>query len=172
MKERILHPAGMLAAGLALGAFSRLLDIYTTNLGNVFSQLAIWILFGVLISIYSSTRRRAMGNILPFCLGMLLTYYGAAMLTDGVYSQVYIIGWTIFALCSPVFAAFAWTTKERGVFPKLISVGILLTAVLSSVILFDGFRIYDLIIDGILAYFLFVKKIPRVRRERGGRGAA
>ena len=102
-----------------------------------------------------------MGNILPFALGMLLTSYGAAMVTHGVYSQIYTIGWTLFALCSPVFAWFAWLTKERGIFPKLIRVGILLVSVLSSVVLFDGFRIYDWIINALLIYFLFFKRIER-----------
>ena len=161
MKKIVLNPIGMLATGFLLGVFSRLLDLYTTNLGNIFSQLAIWILFGVLISMYSRTRKAAICNILPFCLGMLVTYYGAAVLTDGVYSQVMIAGWTVFALCSPVFACFAWLTKERGVFPKVISIGILLVSVLSSVILFDGFRMYDLIIDALLAYFLFLKRVER-----------
>lgn len=161
MKKIALNPIGMLATGFLLGVFSRLLDLYTTNLGNIFSQLAIWILFGVLISIYSRTRKAAMCNILPFCLGMLVTYYGAAVLTNGVYSQTMVMGWTVFALCSPVFAWFAWLTKERGVFPKVISIGILLVSVLSSVILFDGFRVYDLIIDALLAYFLFLKRIER-----------
>ena len=161
MKKIILNPVGMLAIGLLLGGLSRLLDIYTTNLGNVFSQLAIWILFGVLISIYSSTKRKAMGNILPFAVGMLLTYYGAAALTHGVYSRVYIAGWTVFALCSPVFACFAWMTKERGAFPKIISIGILLVSVLSSVVLFDGFRVYDVVINGLLVYFLLFKRVKR-----------
>ena len=161
MKKVILNPVGMLAAGLLLGGLSRLLDIYTTNLGNVFSQLAIWILFGVLISIYSSTKRKAMGNILPFAVGMLLTYYGAAVLTHGVYSPIFIAGWTIFALCAPVFACFAWMTKERGVFPKIISIGILLVSVLSSVVLFDSFRVYDVVINGLLIYFLFFKRVKR-----------
>lgn len=62
--------------GLILGIVSRLLDIYTENLGNIFSQMAIWILFGVLISIYSSSKKRAMLNILPFCVGMLMTLTG------------------------------------------------------------------------------------------------
>ena len=105
----------MLVAGLLLGAVSRMLDLYTTNLGNLFSQLAVWILIGVLISIYSPTQKFAVCNILPFCLGMLATYYGAAVLTDGVYSETMILGWTVFALCSPVFAWFTWLTKEKGV---------------------------------------------------------
>ena len=87
MKNRILRPAVMLAAGLLLGVASRLLDLYTQNPGNIFSQMAVWILLGTLISIYSPTPARAMANILPFCLGMLVTYYATAMLTDGVYSR-------------------------------------------------------------------------------------
>ena len=52
-KNKILNPVTMLAAGLLLGALSRIFDIYTQNLGNIFSQMAIWILLGTLISIYS-----------------------------------------------------------------------------------------------------------------------
>lgn len=161
MKKGILNPVGMLFAGVLLGGASRWLDGYTTNLGNVFSQLAVWILLGVLISAYSSTQKKAMCHILPFCLGMLAAYYAAAILTGGVYGRTYIIGWTVFALASPIFAWFAWLTKEKGIFPKLIAAGIVLVSVLSSIILFDGFRFYDWVINGLLVYFLFVKRIRR-----------
>lgn len=161
MKKAILHPGGMLLTGLVLGAASRVLDIYTQNLGNIFSQMAIWILLGVLISIYSETRRKAMGNILPFCLGMLLSYYLAAMAAGGAVSRVFIMGWVSFALFSPVLACFAWMTKQKGLFPGIIRVGIVLVSVLSSLILFDGFRIYDLVINALLIYFLFFKKVRR-----------
>lgn len=151
----------MFFIGLLLGVVSRLLDIYTQNLGNMFSQMAVWILFGVLISIYSSSKTKAMLNILPFCIGMLITYYFVAFVTKGVYSSVFIIGWTVFALLSPIMAYFTWMTKEKGVFPKIIGVGIIVVSLLSSVILFDRIRIYDIIIIGIMLYFLFVKKIKR-----------
>ena len=151
----------MFFIGLLLGIGSRLLDIYTENFGNIFSQMAIWILFGVLISIYSSSKTKAMLNILPFCIGMLITYYFVAFITNGVYSTVFIIGWTVFAFLSPLMAYFTWMTKEKGVFPKMISVGIIVVSFLSSVILFDRIRFYDIIINGIMAYFLFVKKIER-----------
>lgn len=123
--------------------------------------MAIWILFGVLISIYSSSKRQAMLNILPFCIGMLITYYFVAFITNGVYSTTFIIGWTVFAFLSPIMAYFTWITKEKGVFPKIISIGIILVSLLSSVILFDRIRFYDIIIDVIMIYFLFVKKIER-----------
>lgn len=157
----ILNSISMFFTGLILGIVSRLLDIYTQNLGNIFSQMAIWILFGVLISIYSKTKKKAMINILPFCIGMLITYYFVAFITKGVYSNIIIIGWTIFALCSPIFAYFTWMTKEKGIFPKIISICIVLVSLLSSIILFDRLRIYDFIINGIIIYYLFIKKIKR-----------
>ena len=123
--------------------------------------MAIWILFGVLISIYSSSKKKAMLNVFPFCIGMLITYYFAAFITKGVYSDIIIAGWTVFAFCSPILAYFTWMTKEKGLFPKIISVSILAVSVLSSVVLFDGFRVYDFIINAILIYFLFIKKIKR-----------
>ncbi|MGN0527300.1 MAG: DUF6518 family protein [Acutalibacteraceae bacterium] len=161
MKKKILNPISMFFIGLILGIISRLLDIYTQNLGNIFSQMAIWILLGVLISIYSSTKKRAMLNILPFCIGMLITYYFVAFVTNGVYDSVFIIGWTVFALLSPIMAYFTWMTKEKGVFPKIISVGIIFVSLLSSVVLFDGIRFYDIIINAVTVYFLFIKKIER-----------
>ena len=151
----------MFFIGLLLGVVSRMLDIYTENLGNIFSQMAIWILFGVLISIYSSSKTKAMLNILPFCIGMLITYYFVAFITNGVYSTVFIMGWTVFAFLSPLMACFTWMTKEKGVFPKIISIGIIVVSLLSSLVLFDRIRFYDIIINGIMAYFLFVKNIER-----------
>lgn len=159
--KKILRPHWMFCIGLLLGIISRIFDIYTQNLGNIFSQMAIWILFGTLISIYSKTKKMAMINIFPFCIGMLITYYVSAIITKGVYSNIFIIGWSIFAFCSPIFAYFTWMTKEKGVFPIIISIGIILISILSSIILFDRLRIYDLLIDGLLIYYLFFKKIKR-----------
>lgn len=157
----ILNPIGMFFSGLLLGIVSRLLDIYTQNLGNLFSQMAISILFGVLISIYSPSKKKAMINIFPFCIGMLITYYFVAFVTKGVYSSIFITGWTIFACLSPIFAYFTWMAKEKGAFAKIVSLCIVSISILSSVVLFDGFRIYDIVIDGIMIYFLFFKRIAR-----------
>ena len=159
--KKILNPHWMFCIGLILGIISRLLDIYTQNLGEIFSQMAIWILLGTLISIYSKTKKMAMMNIFPFCIGMLITYYIVAIITHGVYSRSFIIGWTIFALCSPIFAFFTWMAKEKGIIPKIISIGIIIVCVLSSIILFDKLRIYDFLIDGLLIYYLFIKKVER-----------
>ena len=49
--KKILKPHWMFGVGLIFGVISRLLDIYTQNLGEIFSQMVIWILIGTLISI-------------------------------------------------------------------------------------------------------------------------
>lgn len=161
MKKYILNPVSMFIIGIILGVISRLFDMYTQNLGNILSEMAIWILFGVLISIYSSSKKKAMLNIFLFCIGMLLAYYFVAIITNGVYSKTIIVGWTIFAIFSPILAYFTWVTKEKGVFPKLISISIVIVSILSSIILFDKLRIYDFIINVILVYYLFFKDIKR-----------
>lgn len=123
--------------------------------------VSVWILLGTLIAIYSPTMKDAALNILPFCLGMLFTYYAAAMLTHGVYGWSFIIGWTVFALLSPLMACLTHITKRRGVIPKVIGTGIVLVSVASGVLLFDRLRIYDIIIDGFLVYFIFFAKTCR-----------
>ena len=161
IKKYLLNPISMFLIGLGLGVISRLFDIYSEILGNIFSQMAIWILLGTLIAIYSPTRKKAMLNIFPFCVGMLITYYVTAIITHGVYGRNFIIGWTVFAFCSPILAYFAWMTKEKGWFPKVISIGIVMVSILSSIILFKRLRFYDFIIDALLVFFLFFKKIER-----------
>ena len=151
----------MFSSGLILGVLSRFLDIYTQNLGNIFSQMSIWILLGVLISIYSISKKKAMLNIFLFCIGMLITYYFTAFIIKGVYSNIIIIGWTIFAFFTPILAYFTWLTKEKGIFSKIISISIILVSFLTSIILFDRLRFYDFIINGIMFYYLFIKKIER-----------
>ena len=162
----LLNPLSMLLAGLLLGIAARLFDIYSQNLGEIFSQMAIWILLGTLIAIHSPTKKAAMGNIFPFCMGMLATYYVTATITHGVYGQSFIIGWTVFALTSPVMAYFAWMAKEPGAFSKFIAAGIVAVSVMSSVLLFDRLRLYDFVIDGALIYILFFKKIKRSQKRK------
>lgn len=94
-------------------------------------------------------------------MGILFTYYLTAMLTHGVYGWSFILGWTVFACLSPAMAYLAWMTKQRGVLPKIIGAGILLFSIASSILLFDRLRVYDFILDGLLAYFIFFKKIKR-----------
>ena len=158
MKNKILNPIIIFIIGLMLGIVSKLFDIYTEILGNIFSEFAVWILFGTLISIYSDNKKKAMINVFLFCIGMLITYYLTAHITHSVYGWTFIKGWTIFACVSPIFSYFTWMTKEKGFLPLIIRIGIIGVSIFSSMFLFT-FDIFDLIINLILIYFLFFKKI-------------
>ena len=167
MKKYILNPISLFFIGVILGIISKLLDIlfvgnlFMMTLGYMFSDLPIWVLLGILISIYSDTRKKAMINIFPFCIGMLISYYVTAELTNAVYSWNFIKGWTIFSYLSPLFAYFTWKTKEEGLFAKFISIGIILVTIIGNYILVRTFTIPDLIIIPIIVYFLFIKKVKR-----------
>lgn len=161
MKNKLVSPIPMFLLGAALGVLSKLLDMYTSNLGNVFSQMSIWILIGTLIAIFSKTKGKAALNVFVFCIGMLITYYITAELTSSVYGMTFIYGWAAFSVCSPVFAWITWMTKEKGPLGKIISFGILVVTLTVSMVVFDGPRVYDLVIMLVLAYFLFLHRVKR-----------
>lgn len=156
-----LTPVLMFMLGAILGVVSKLLDIHTQNLGNIFSQMSIWILLGTLIAIFSRTKGKAALNVFVFCIGMLITYYITAELTSSVYGMTFIYGWAAFSVCSPVFAWFTWMTKEKGPLGKIISFGIVVVTLTVSMVVFDGPRVYDLVIMLVLAYFLFLHRVKR-----------
>lgn len=160
MKKLVLNPVTMFITGCVLGVLSKLFDIHLEVLGNIFSEFSIWILLGTLIAIYSDTKTKAMINVFVFCIGMLLTYYLTAEITGAVYGMSFVKGWAIFACASPLFAYFTWMTKEKGVFAKIISSGIIAVSIFCSVILFS-LDIFDVIINIILIYYLFFKKVKR-----------
>lgn len=159
LKKIILNPVSIFIIGLIAGALSKVFDIYTIYLGVIFSKITVWLLIGVLISIYSDTKKKAMLNVFVFFIGMLVAYYVTAEVTDSVYGWDFIYFWVCVACISPFFAYIAWMAKEKGVVPKIISIGITLVCILSSVL--DEIKIDDFVINGILIYFLFIKKVRR-----------
>ena len=114
-----MMPVLIFVMGGAFGVLSKILDIYTQNLGNIFSQMSIWILLGSLIAIFSKTKGKAALNVFVFCIGMLITYYITAELTNSVYGLTFIYGWAAFSVCSPVFALLTWMTKEKELLARL-----------------------------------------------------
>lgn len=153
-RGKLIHSTAITAAGLITGIVIKLLDIYTTNLGNVFSQLSVWILICSAIAVYSSTPKRAAVNVFSFCAGMLATYYLTAELTESPYSSVFICGWAAFSLFSPIFAFFTWYAKGKGIISKLLTIGIICVMLIAATVLFDGIRFSDLIIAVLTAVVL------------------
>ena len=115
MKNKILNPIIIFMIGLILGIVSKLFDIYTEILGNIFSEFAVWILFGTLISIYSDNKKKAMINVFLFCIGMLITYYLTAHITHSVYGWAFIKGVDFVCLCFTCICIFHLDDKRKRV---------------------------------------------------------
>ena len=93
MKDKLLSPGGMLVMGGLMGILSKLSDVGSHMgylqiiLSEMTSQMSLWILIGVTISLFSRSRKLAMANIFLFCMGMLAAYYVTAEVTHSVYHQ-------------------------------------------------------------------------------------
>ena len=155
LSKAILHTAIITCLGLMAGALIKLLDIYTTNLGNIFSQVSVWIFLCTLISVYSNSAIRAAVNVFGFCMGMLLTYYITAEMTASVYSLTFVYGWTIFALFSPLMGFCVWYSKGKSWVSRIISIGIIIVMLVASIVLFDKIRVSDILFAVLTGFILF-----------------
>ena len=109
----MVRAAVILGAGLAVGVIIRFFDLYTTNLGNMFSELSVWVFLGPVISVRSRTPFQAAGAVFGFCFGMLAAYYTTARLTHSIYSPVMARGWWAFSLLTPLLGYCAWHAGGR-----------------------------------------------------------
>ena len=151
IKDYILHPISMFIIGLLTGIIIKLIDIHFRvqhfgfSLSDVFSELGIWILIGVIISLFSKNKKYAMLNIFLFSIGMLITYYIIAEVTNSIYGWTFIKGWSVFACLSPMLAYLVTLTKEKGLLSLIIKIGIILVYLITNIIIFGGPRIYDIV---------------------------
>ena len=167
IKNYILHPISKFIIGLVTGIIIKLIDIHFRvqhfgfSLSDVFSELGIWILIGVIISLFSKNKKYAMLNIFLFSIGMLITYYITAEVTNSIYGWTFIKGWSVFACLSPMLAYLVTLTKEKGLLSLIIKIGIILVYLITNIIIFGGPRIYDIVFILILIYLLFIKKYKK-----------
>ncbi len=131
--------------GVLLGAAAKLMDIYTENLGNIFSQMSVWIFICTAMAVFSSSPYRAAANVFCFCTGMIVAYYITAHITESVYSIIFVYGWTAFSLVSPLLAFCTWYAAGKGVAANIIAVLIISVMLMAAVILFDKIRISDVL---------------------------
>lgn len=154
LPKTVLYTLCFLLAGLAIGILAKLLDIYTENIGNVFSRLSIWIFICSLISIFSSSPQRTGAYVFSFCFGMLLTYYMTAALTNNVYSMAFVFGWFIVALFAPFMGVWVWYAKNSGIFSVIICIGVIVVMLFAARLFFDKIRISDIVLAALTGILL------------------
>ena len=120
-KREIVYCISWIIVGLVLGVFAKYAGVivqgssfrnFIFQVGNMLSSFSLWILLGVVISIYSQKSITAAVNVALFFFAMLLSYYlYSAWIVDYLAPQV-VIGWSIVAVLSSIAGYFTWYAKN------------------------------------------------------------
>ena len=112
----------ILFGGVGLGFVSQWLDSQVfgvgfldyLDLGNFFSDFAIWFLLALLISVYSASPKRASVNVFLFFVGMVASYHLHTVLFSGFNPQSYMMIWYGLTAVSPALAFVCWYAKSKS----------------------------------------------------------
>ena len=138
-KRQIVITLGLILLGFLLGTLQKWIDgtggsnlpliLQQLDIGNYFGRLAIWILLGSIISVYSESPVRAGINTFVFFISMLAGYYLYCNFVLGFLPRAYVMMWLLVAFASFFMAYFCWYAKGEGIIAILISsviIGVLL----------------------------------------------
>ncbi len=156
---------GMLLAGAAVGVLAKWADFsHLQLLGDMFSELPIWMLLGLLIARFSGSPGRAAAHAFAFFVAMIPAYYLAAEWMGGVWGMAFACGWAVVACLSPLAAYTVWYAFGRGWLPNLLSAAVVAAAALADVAVFRRLNGRDFVLAGLCALLVFGCKA----RQRGG----
>ena len=82
-----------------------------------------------------------------------------AALSAFLYSIPYVIGWSVAAVCTPVFAALSWYTTQKGRVPSILRMGITSCMIFTSFRLGGRIFIPDLALSFLMMILLFSKNL-------------
>ena len=152
------------SVGILLGVFSKWLDnlaldsairwhgwIEALDLGNFFSELAIWLLLALLIAVFSPSPLWAALKVFLFFAGMCAAYHACTVLFSGFNPTSYMLLWYAITLLSPLPAALCWYARGDGPVSILLDIDIVAIFFLSCFSI--GFFYVDL--KGILYLLVF-----------------
>ncbi|MFQ9309252.1 MAG: hypothetical protein ACLR2K_04910 [Paraclostridium sordellii] len=138
--KKLLNTILIFILGVSLGILSKWLDslslydsipfhkfIETIDLGNILSELPIWILIGTAISVFSKSPKIASLNVFLFFLGMNISYHMYTVYILGFNPQSYMMIWYGITLISPLMAPLCWYAKKNSKFASILRVIIFTT---------------------------------------------
>ena len=138
--QKLLNTILIFILGISLGIFSKWLDslalydsiswhrfIEIIDLGNILSELPIWILLATTISVFSESPKRASLNVFLFFLGMNISYHMYTVYVLGFNPKSYMMIWYLITLISPLMAALCWYAKKDSKIATVLRVIIFMT---------------------------------------------
>lgn len=143
--RQIAITLGIILLGFALGVLQKWMDgavsstfptiLQQLDIGNYFGRLAIWVLLGTVISMYSESPLRAAINTFFFFLSMLAGYYLYCNYILGFLPRTYMMMWIVIAFVSFFMAYVCWYAKGEG------SIAIFISSMIMGVLLAQAFNL-------------------------------
>ncbi len=175
LNRQIVITLGIILLGFFLGVLQKWIDgtggsylpliLQQLDIGNYFGRLAIWILLGTIISVYSESPLRAAINTFIFFISMLAGYYLYCNYILGFFPRTYMMMWIVIAFASFFMAYICWYAKGEGfiaIFISSIIIGVLLAQAFNLNIT-QGFYMYHLL--EVLTWIISVILLHRKPKE-------
>lgn len=181
LNRQIAITLGIVFSGFLLGVLQKWIDgtgastlpmiLQQLDIGNYFGRLAIWILLGTIISMYSESPLRAAINTFFFFISMLAGYYIYCNYILGFLPRTYMMMWLVIAFASIFMAYICWYAKGEGFIAIFISsmiIGVLLAQAFNLNIT-QGFYMYHFleVITWIIGVILLRRKPKEYAIEIG-----
>lgn len=163
MRYHISLAIAVFLFGVLLGWLAKELD-NTLVIGEIGTQLGLWIFTVTMISVYSRCAGLAALHTFLFLAAMLTAYYLHTVYINGFFPKHYIIVWTGFALLSPVYGWTVWFAKGEGWAAALCA------AVPISLLAAEGYAFFytfraSLLFDIVAAILLFLL-LPKSAKQK------
>ena len=181
LNRQIAITLGIVFSGFLLGVLQKWVDdtgastlpmiLQQLDIGNYFGRLAIWILLGTIISMYSESPLRAAINTFFFFISLLAGYYLYCNYILGFLPRTYMMMWIVIAFASIFMAYICWYAKGEGFIAIFISsmiIGVLLAQAFNLNIT-QGFYMYHFleVITWIIGVILLRRKPKEYAIEIG-----
>ena len=181
LNRQLVITLGIILFGFVLGVLQKWIDgtgsstlpviLQHLDIGNYFGRLAIWILLGTIISMYSESPMRAAINTFFFFISLLAGYYLYCNDILGFLPRTYMMMWIVIAFASIFMAYICWYAKGEGFIAIFISsmiIGVLLAQAFNLNIT-QGFYMYHFleVITWIIGVILLRRKPKEYAIEIG-----
>ncbi len=112
--------------GMDFDHFNILLSIAARlDLGNVLTEMAIWLVMALAVSALSRSPLKAAINVFLFFVGMDISYHISSVLIKGFDPGSYMLIWYGITLVSPILGIICWYARGDSIISILLDIPIL-----------------------------------------------